>query len=107
MALPLWWRDPKNSYLIVRMTRAASVSVPHVMYATSIAGVLVRESKPLRSLRGLPWWRVILFSLFFPYRIRVGVGEERTRCKFPNPRQSLRYERKAHYQTYLSKRRRS
>lgn len=105
-ALPLWWRDPRWSYLVIRITRAASVGVPHVMWAKDISALEVWETKPLRSVRGWPWWRVILYSLCFHYRVRHGVGEEPTRSKFPNPRFRRRYRRAEHYKRYLSARKR-
>lgn len=76
------------------------------MFAESIAGVRVTETKPLRRVSGWPWWRILLFSIFFHYRVRHGVGEEPTRSKFPTPRLRRRYRRAEHYKRYLSARKR-
>lgn len=108
LALSLWTRDPRWSYLIIRLTRQATFGVPHVMWAKCIAGVEVTETKPLQSLRGWPWWKVILFSTLFLFRVRVGVGEEhvwrRTPKMFTNPRVKQRYQKHEHYVRYLIKR---
>lgn len=75
------------------------------MFAESIAGVRVTETKPLRRVSGWPWWRILLFSIFFHYRVRTGVGEEvgfwPSERMFSNPRRKKRYERREHYVKYL------
>lgn len=89
-----WLRDPRHTYIIGRLTHSNKAPVLHTMFAESIDGVRVMEVKPLRNVKWMPWWALMLYAIWFPYRIREGFGEERTRCRYPNPR--IKRRKRAH-----------
>lgn len=66
------------------------------MYAQDISSVVVTETKPLTRVSGWPWWRVMLFSAFFHFRVRTGLGEESgfwpSERMFKNPRTKVKYK---------------
>lgn len=70
-AIPLWLKAPRKTYLVVDVSRFAPV--PHVRFAQSIDGLMVREFKPARPQRG---FKGVLDSFWFRGRIRVGKGKE-------------------------------
>ncbi len=74
-AVPKWIKSPRNSYLVIRLTR--HTWVPHVFFAQSIDGLEVEEFKPLRPVRG-GWFlrKFPLHTLIFRGRVRKGKGEE-------------------------------
>jgi len=82
-AVRLWWRNPRDTYLIVRLTKEGGFPAPHVMFTDSIESVSVSEFKPtaatLRFIRGPLRHLLYLFpvyALLFQGRVREGLGEE-------------------------------
>lgn len=83
--LPKWLKNPRNTYLIIRLTREPSViPIPHVMFAESIKNTEVTEFKPSAWTKkniiygplGMVFRKIPIYSLFFHGRIRTGLGEE-------------------------------
>lgn len=70
-AIPKWLKQPKETYLVIDMSRHAKVA--HVRFAPSIEGLYVEELKPAKPQRGL---KGLADSLWFRGRIRKGQGEE-------------------------------
>lgn len=84
-ALPKWLKNPRQTYLIIRLTREPSwIPILHVMFAESIKNTEVSEFKPSQWTKkkviygplGLLFRRIPLYSLFFHGRTRTGLGEE-------------------------------
>jgi hypothetical protein len=70
-AIPKWLRQPRETYLVIDMSRHAKVA--HVRFAPSIDGLYVEELKPSKPQRGL---KGLLDSLWFAGRIRKDVGDK-------------------------------
>lgn len=70
-ALPRWLRNPRGSYLVVRMSKHAFW--PHVFLAHSIDGLEVEEFKPVKPKEGVRAW---FHAIIYEGRVRKGKGEE-------------------------------
>jgi hypothetical protein len=70
-ALPKWWKRPRDTYLIVRLSR--HTFWPHVFFCESLENTEVEEFKPLEPQRG---WRAWFGAIVFRGRVRKGRGEE-------------------------------
>lgn len=70
-AFPKWLRNPKHSYLVVRLSKYTLI--PHVFFAESIEDLEVEEYKPIRPKLGM---RAFVNKLWFKGKIRKGFGEE-------------------------------
>ncbi len=70
-ALPKWLKNPRKTYLIIRMSKYTFW--PHVFFAESIDDIEVEEFQPLKPQKSL--WG-IFHALCFKGRVRKGKGEE-------------------------------
>ena len=83
-ALPKWLKNPRKTYLIIRMTHKAWFPVLHVFFARSIKHTEVEEFKPsewtekyfVRGPLGLAFKIIPIYGILFHGRIRRGLGEE-------------------------------
>jgi hypothetical protein len=70
-ALPKWLKNPRKTYLVIRLSH--HIPVPHVFFAKSISELEVEEYQPLNPKEG---WRAIFHKFWYRGRIRKGKGEE-------------------------------
>ena len=67
-AVGKWLKDPRYTYLVVRMSRHANV--PHVMFSESMSGANLQEFVPLKPQYG---FKGFIDSLWFKGHVRKGL----------------------------------
>ena len=71
-AFPRWSRHPRETYLVVRMSKHGIW--PHVFFVNDISELEVEEFKPIKPLHGVLGF---FHAIWFHGRVRKGKGEEK------------------------------
>lgn len=73
-ALKLWFKNPRKTYLVVRISKHSWV--PHVFFAPTIDKLYVEEFKPVVNVKKWYYRWFPIGTLVFRGRERKGIGEE-------------------------------